>query len=119
YEPPLRAQPLNAWIASGVVAAPAVLLALAAGVRVWVYHIVLANMTANPETCVITGPEAVPNTYTVEVPANTTANPTAIITSTPDAPLFVARVPAAAAGNITFYSDVLGAVTATITYVTK
>jgi len=115
YEPPLRAQPLNAWIASGTLAAPAILLALAAGVRVWVYHIVLANTSGGNETCVITGPEAVPNTYTVEVPQNTTV----IVTSTPDAPVFVARVPAAAAGNITFGSDILGAVTATITYVTK
>ena len=67
YEPPLRARPLNASIASGTLAAPAVLLAVAAGVTLWIYHIVLANTSAAAETCVITEPGG--NTYTVEVPA--------------------------------------------------
>lgn len=113
YEPPLRARPLNASIASGTLAAPAVLLAVAAGVTLWIYHIVLANTSAAAETCVITEPGG--NTYTVEVPANLTV----VVTSTPDAPLFMARNALAVAANITFGSDVITSVTATITYVTK
>lgn len=113
YEPPLRTRPLNASIPSGTLAAPAALLAVVAGVPVWIYHIVLANTSAAAETCVITEPGG--NTYTVEVPPNTVDHPTLVITSTPDAPLFVSRT----AGNITFGSDVATSVTATITYVTK
>jgi len=116
YEPPLRNRPLNAAIASGTLAAPAVLLAIAAvaaGVRLWIYHIVLANTSVAIETCVITEPSG--NTYTVEIPASTTV----IVTSTPEAPVFVARTAAATAGNITFGSDVATSVTATITYVAK
>ncbi len=113
YEPPLRARPLNASIASGTLAAPAVLLAVVAGGRVWIYHIVLANTSAAAETCVITEPGG--NTYTVEVPANTTVP----LISTPEAPLFVARNALGVAANITFGSDVITSVTATITYVAK
>lgn len=112
FEPILLALPRNATIASGVLAAPTVLLAVAAGVPVWIYYITLANTSGAAETCVITEP-GVLTTLTVEVPANQTV----ILPSTPNAPIFMSRP--AAAGNITVYSDVLGAVTVTIAYVTK
>jgi hypothetical protein len=114
YEPPLRAPPLNASVISGTLAAPANLVpVVAAGAIWWVYHIVLANTSGANETCVITEPGG--QTYTVEVLANTTV----IVTSTPDAPVFIARNATAAAVNITFGSDIITSVTATITYVTK
>ena len=112
FEPPLKARPLTASIASGTLAAPNALLAVAAGVVVWVYQIMLANTSAAAETAVITYGAF---TYTVEIPANNSIP----IISTPSAPIFFARNATAAAVNMTFGSDVAGAVTATITYVTK
>lgn len=110
YEPPLRARPQNASIPSGTLVAPNPLLAVVAGTPIWIYHIVLANVSGAAETCVLaeTGGG---NTYTVEVPANQTV----IVTSTPDAPLFMSR----AAGAFMFGSDVAASVVITITYVTK
>lgn len=118
YEPPLRTRPENASIDSGTLAAPTNLIIFAAGDRpVWIYHIVLANTGNTVQTCEITEPGG--NVYTVELPANTLDHPTAIITSTPDAPLFVARPAAAVVSNLQFGSTTLGQVTATITYVAK
>ena len=109
YEPSIRGLPLNANIASGTLAAPTTLLTVVANAPVWIYALVLANINAAVQNCVIT--EIGGNTYTIEIPANSTY----FVTSNPDAPIFISRT----AGIMTVGSTLVGTIDVTATYVIK
>ena len=111
YEPSIRAIPLTANLLAPAAVGPFG-PAIVANTTIWYYHFVFANTIGAAETITLTEPGGL--TYIVEVPQNTTL----VITSTPDAPLFMARI-AGAVVNTTLLGSTGAGTMVTAAYVVK
>jgi len=111
YEPSIRDIPrtadLQAPLAVAVFGPPIV-----ANTTIWYYHFVFAETSGAPEMITLTNPAG--DTYIV----NLAANQTLVITSTPDAPLFMSRIVGAVVNTMIVGSTGAGTMV-TAAYVVK